>query len=339
MQAFVDCLGLGEALPGNVLFAGKLFGVGTYFSPNASKADLYTRPNDFSTRAAGHLPITAVALHIGLPSLPLMAARLAQPPTVGLPAAPPPLPGIPTRTGGVGRPGAAGDPTTNKFAGNLRFGRGSWLGGGRNNTNSTLTSPASSNPSLLQRDGTAKRDKEKGGLRAVCAKLARQGGGSNGNRPKDSLVPASQPANSQKGSTSQQANTQQHPKTHDSTGSRTQQASATGTFGSSANFMAAPSPRCLLLARVCLGEVYKAMYPMPDARMPPNKPDPVAAKLAYDSGKPKRKPSGRHECTENICQTLPLCRASTPKQMADSEVAFPQDCLVYAHLELRVRLD
>ncbi|CDI75738.1 hypothetical protein, conserved [Eimeria praecox] len=254
---------------------GKLFGVGTYFSPHASKADLYTRPNDFSGKATGPSPFSAVTFHISLPTLPFLPARMTQPP-VGLPTASSVLTSIPTNVGTGGS--SVGTPRhgTGKTCGSLRFGKGGWLASGRGSTSAARTAAGNSAPPTTP-GGASKKDKEKGRFRAVCAKLTRQGSGGNTSRSKDSSV-SGQALNSQKHSNLLPASLQQK---IDTTGGKTQQAGTKGLHPISSTPQ--PITRCLLLARVCLGEVYKALSPMPDARMPPNKPDSATAKLAYDS--------------------------------------------------------
>ena len=260
-----------------LFFLGKLFGIGTYFSPHASKADLYTRPNDFSAKAAGLSPLSAVTFRISLPTLPFLPARITQPQPVGVSTASALLTSMPNNLGTGGTSGGTVRRNAIKTCGNLRFGKGGWLASGRGSANAARSAAVSSAP-LITPDAASKKDKERGRFRAVCAKLTRQGSGANATRSKESSASA-QALNSQKHSTSLPASLQQRLDT------KTQQAGAKGLQSSAVSSPPQPIMRCLLLARVCLGEVYKALSPMPDARMPPNKPNSATAKLAYDSGK------------------------------------------------------
>ncbi|CDJ40442.1 hypothetical protein, conserved [Eimeria tenella] len=179
--------------------------------------------------------------------------------------------------GGGGNSHGLAFQNTNKSCGGIRFRRSSGATNGKGNARSTPTSFVASGVSCTP-DGPQKKDKEKGRFRAVCAKFARQGSGANLTRSKDVSLPG-QTLSKQTNSSSCPTSSQQT----DPTSAKTQQS---GVQGASLCLNPAVSPpimRCLLLARVCLGEVYKAVSPMPDARMPPNKPTTTSAKLAYDS--------------------------------------------------------
>lgn len=217
------------------------------------------------------------------PSLALAASRASLPVSSGAPTSHPARPsGAPRSVGVSATSAAASDPTaSSKQSGSLLHCKGP-LNCGRGCANNAQTTPAPATPCAKQREGVQKCAREKCGLRAACAKLTRQGGGGIGGRSKDPVA-FSQPSHDSKTSNVQQANTQQRLKAQDAARSKSQPGGGTGSFGNSETSIA-PTMRCLLIARVCLGEVYKALSPMPDARMPPNKPNPVAAKLAYDSG-------------------------------------------------------
>ncbi|CDJ49830.1 hypothetical protein, conserved [Eimeria brunetti] len=256
---------------------GKLFGIGTYFSPHASKADLYTRPNDLSAKATGPSPLSAVTFHISLPTLPFLPARTTQKPLVGAPPASAVLTSISSNMGTGGNSVGTASHSTSKTGGNLRFGKGGWLASGKASANAAHTASGSSPP--VPTVGPLKKDKEKGRFRAVCAKLTRQSRRANTSRSKDSSA-SGQVVNSQKHSNSLPASLHQK---IDITGGNVQPAGAKGPHPSAVSSAPQPITRCLLLARVCLGEVFKALSPMPEARMPPNKPNSTTAKLAYDS--------------------------------------------------------
>lgn len=258
--------------------SGKLFGIGTYFSPHASKADLYTRPNDVLAKTSGPFATTAVTFPGSLPAVPLIHARVTQP--VGPPTSSALLTSTPTSMGTGGNPGERARQNTSKTCGNLRFGRGGWLPYGRGNANAAVMAARNSASSTTP-DGALKKDKEKGRFRAVCAKLTRQGSGANRSRSKD-FSASGQALKNQKQSNSLPTSFQQRA---DTTGGKVQQAGIRGIHSGVLSSTPQPVTRCLLLARVCLGEVYKTLSPMPDARMPPNKPNSATAKLAYDSGK------------------------------------------------------
>ncbi|XP_026192616.1 uncharacterized protein LOC34617793 [Cyclospora cayetanensis] len=261
---------------------GKLFGIGTYFSPFASKADLYTRLNDSASRSVGPGPLMPIALH-NLPSLTPLPVHLARP-AKGAPGGSPAVPGIPGQmVATMGGPSAVlSDPNaTRSTAVSLRLLKGSWVGGGKGGGSGPPLMPASSASHSTQPEGAIKKEKETG-LRAVCTKFARQNNGRSNSQSKAGVVPG------QKGGTSTVATTQptnshQQARAPDAAGGANRHAKGSAVRASSSNSSTRPPLRCLLLARVCLGEVYKALGPISDARMPPLKAHPVSSKLTYDS--------------------------------------------------------
>ncbi|KAL8447901.1 hypothetical protein Emed_004196 [Eimeria media] len=249
---------------------GKLFGVGTYFSPNASKADLYARPAEVQTRPAGQPSVKAATSP--KPPPPLRTNVAGQQPlgraAVGLAA----LRGIHSYRLGLMQQNA--DLAASKNAGIA----GSQPGGHPLHigcVNSTPVAPIYPAPCPWRQPMVPRNTRERGGLLAVYAKL-RHGTSRN----KDNSDLASRPSCAKSANANpQQPRAKQTPGATDGGVPKARQGRAQGAAAPSAP----TAMRCLLVARVCLGEVYKTLSTMPDARMPPNKPDPIATKLAHDS--------------------------------------------------------
>ncbi|KAL8434252.1 hypothetical protein Efla_002017 [Eimeria flavescens] len=254
---------------------GKLFGVGTYFSPNASKADLYARPAEPSNKLAAQAPVKTAPPQ--KPAVPLKGCGGQQPSATALPAGLSNYRGIPSQRVSYINQALATDSSASRAgsAAHQATGNYTWMGyASTMPVTSMYPCPQSLRPARLPNPA-----KERGGLLAVYAKL-RHGG----SRSKDS-VEQKPPQVAQKPPTPQPPNpAKQYPTTQDGGVPKPKQSGATvaSTTGHAVP-SAASTMRCLLLARVCLGDVYKTLSTMPDARMPPNKPDPIAPKLAYDS--------------------------------------------------------
>ncbi|KAL8271260.1 hypothetical protein Esti_004826 [Eimeria stiedai] len=245
---------------------GKLFGIGTYFSPNASKADLYARPAELQGRLAGQPSVNAAT---SKPPPPLRASVGAQQPLGRAAAGLAAFRGIHSYRLGLMQQNMA-DTTAIKnhgISGPQSGGHPSHMG----YVNSTPITPIYPAPFPWRQPMIPRNTRERGGLLAVYAKL-RHGNSRN----KDGLDLASPPPGGAK-----PANMQQPPSRH--TPGAKNGGVPKARQGRPASSSPATTMRCLLVARVCLGEVYKTLSTMPDARMPPNKPDPVATKLAYDS--------------------------------------------------------
>ncbi|KAL8437167.1 hypothetical protein ACSSS7_001146 [Eimeria intestinalis] len=249
---------------------GKLFGVGTYFAPNASKADVYARPAELQARPAGQptvkpatppKPPAPVGTNVGAQQQPLGRAA------AGLAA----LRGIHSYRLGLMRQNMV-DSSANKnllIAGSQPGGHPSHMG----NANSTPVTPIYPAPSPWRQPMIPRNTRHRGGLLAVYAKHR------HGNKRNKDAGDIGSPPSASKPAIPQQPPSNQMTNAKDGGFPKVRQGRAPGAASSNA----ATAVRCLLVARVCLGEVYKTLSTMPDARMPPNKPDPVSSKLAYDS--------------------------------------------------------
>ncbi|KAL8453877.1 hypothetical protein Emag_001685 [Eimeria magna] len=252
---------------------GKLFGVGTYFSPNASKADLYARPVELQTRPAGQPSVKAATAP--RPPPPLRTNVGGQQPLGRAAAGLAALRGIHSYRLGLMQQNTA-DLAANKnpgISGSQPGGHPLHIGC----VNSTPVAPIFPAPCPWRQPMIPRNTRERGGLLAVYAKL-RHGT----SRSKDALDLSSPPSGF-KPAHLQQPRSKKTSGATDGGAPKARQGRAPGPSTPSA----ATAMRCLLVARVCLGEVYKTLTTMPDARMPPNKPDPIATKLAHDSGPPE----------------------------------------------------